>query len=79
MWGNDKKEKASQPDFKGSINVDGKDYWVSGWKRKEGANPKAPALSGSIELKESQIGTDSTQIGGDRQPQPETTFDDLPF
>ena len=52
IWGNDRKEKDSQPDFKGSINVEGKEYWLSGWKRKPDAHPKAPALSLSIQAKE---------------------------
>lgn len=25
------KKSDSHPDFKGSINVDGRDYWLSGW------------------------------------------------
>lgn len=27
------KKSDKHPDFKGSLNVDGKEYWVSGWKR----------------------------------------------
>lgn len=52
IWKNDNKETERHPDFKGSINVEGVEYWVSAWKRKEGANPKAPALSFSIKKKE---------------------------
>ena len=52
IWKNDKKETEKHPDFTGSINVDGKEFWVSAWKRKPDANPKAPALSISIKVKE---------------------------
>jgi hypothetical protein len=52
IWKNDKKEKDTHPDFTGSLNVGGVEYWVSAWKRKEGAAAKAPALSFSIKLKE---------------------------
>ena len=52
IWKNDKKETEKHPDFKGSINVEGVEYWVSGWKRKPEANPRAPALSFSIQKKE---------------------------
>jgi hypothetical protein len=36
---NDKKEADNHPDFKGEINVDGTDYWLSGWvkERKDGS------------------------------------------
>ena len=60
IWKNDKKLTESHPDFKGSINVEGVEYWVSGWKRKEGANPKSPALSFSIQAKEERY--DDAQI-----------------
>ena len=46
------KDTENHPDFKGSLNVNGQEFWVSAWKRKEGANPKSPALSFSIQAKE---------------------------
>ena len=52
IWKNDRKETENHPDFKGSINVDGKDYWLSCWKRKPDANPNSPALSLSVTPKE---------------------------
>jgi hypothetical protein len=52
IWKNDKKEKDTHPDFTGSLNVGGVDYWVSAWKRKEGAKATAPALSFSVKPKE---------------------------
>jgi hypothetical protein len=54
IWRNEKKDKDTHPDFTGSLNVNGVEYWVSAWKRKEGANPKAPALSFTVKPKEEQ-------------------------
>jgi hypothetical protein len=54
IWKNEKKERDTHPDFTGSLNVDGVEYWVSAWKRKDGASPKAPALSFSIKPKDDQ-------------------------
>jgi len=36
---NDRKEKDSHPDIRGDLNVEGIDYWISGWqkKRKDGS------------------------------------------
>lgn len=34
---NDRKEKPTHPDYKGSAKIDGVDYWVSSWI-KESAN-----------------------------------------
>jgi len=31
---NTRKETDSQPDIAGSINVEGKDFWISGWLKK---------------------------------------------
>jgi hypothetical protein len=44
---NDKKETEKHPDFKGSINVDGVDYWLSAWVRegKEGGKMEAGSSS----------------------------------
>jgi len=53
IWANKKKREGKQdPDFTGSLNVDGKDYWVSAWKRKPDARDSAPALSFSVKQKD---------------------------
>ena len=31
LFKNDRKEKDSHPDYKGSINVGGTEYWLSAW------------------------------------------------
>lgn len=52
IWKNPKKTTDKHPDFTGTLNVEGTEYWVSAWKRKEGQSDKAPALSFQIKMKE---------------------------
>lgn len=54
IWKNEKRTSEDSPDFTGSLNVEGREFWFNAWKRKEGANEKAPALSFSIKLKEAK-------------------------
>lgn len=70
VWKNDKKETEKHPDFTGSLNVEGVEYWVSAWGKKEGANPKAPVFSFSIKAKE--------PVGGN-QGQGDAGESDVPF
>ena len=54
MWRNDNKQSDTHPDFKGSINIDGVEYWLSGWKRKAGDKENAPVVRFSYQPKEQQ-------------------------
>jgi hypothetical protein len=90
IWAN-VKTKDTQPDFTGSILVDGKDYFLSGWKRKADANPKSPALSLAVTVKDNQPHTQapqqSTQMAEakaamsewDKGPSDGFGDDDIPF
>jgi hypothetical protein len=83
IWRNEKKREGKQnADFTGSLNVNGVEYWVNAWKRKEGAADKAPALSFSIRPKDDQ----GQQQAAPRRPDPISTGrrnadmdDDIPF
>ena len=44
LFKNDRKEKDTHPDYKGSINADGVEYWISAWM-KEGAKGKFMSFS----------------------------------
>ena len=33
---NNRKEKETHPDYSGSMRIDGRDYWISGWKKVAG-------------------------------------------
>ena len=56
IWPNKKRESDRHPHFTGQAKIDGKEYWVSAWKRADDANPNAPSLSFSFKLKENQPG-----------------------
>jgi len=45
MFDNDHKEKETQPDFTGSINVEGVVYWINGWKNTTQNGKRKLALS----------------------------------
>lgn len=74
IWPNDRmREGKKDPEFTGSLNVEGAEYWVSAWKRKPDANPKAPSLSFSIKRKDEQ-----RQSRADHAVSPDFD-DDIPF
>ena len=70
VWKNDRKTTDKHPDFNGTINVDGKDYWVSAW-RGDKENPKAPVLSFSVQEKDVPKQQPTPNLNED--------FDDAPF
>ncbi len=58
---NDKKEKDSQPDYKGSGLIDNTEVWVAGWKKK---GKKGTFLSCSIQPKD-EAGASQTKDESD--------------
>jgi hypothetical protein len=54
---NERKEKDTHPDFSGTINVDGIEYWLSGWTKEGRAGSKMEGrkyLSLSVRRKDNQ-------------------------
>lgn len=61
---NDRKEKDSHPDYRGIINVNGTDYWLSAWLKvgKEGSKLEGEKyFSLSVQEKEDQPSRGSRQ------------------
>ena len=82
IWKNEKKREGKQDgDFTGNQNVvcphcgQASEFWVTAWKRKEGAKPNAAALSWSVRAKEQpeQPNRNPTSSGRDDMN------DDIPF
>jgi hypothetical protein len=78
IWKNDKKETDSHPDFTGSLNVNGVEFWVSAWKRKPDANEKAPALSFTVKPKE-ESGKKPSSTTSSKAGSSDDFEDDIPF
>lgn len=49
VWDNTRKEKDSQPDYTGSLDVEGVQYWVSMWNGEAGE--KQPKFTLSLKKK----------------------------
>lgn len=69
LFKNDRKEKPNHPDYKGSINVEGVEFWLSAWI-KEGQKGKFMSLA--LTPKEEQ--KPATPKAAARPP---TSFDDM--
>lgn len=79
MFKNDRKESDRHPDYKGSLDVGGTQYWISGWIKVAGPNSQNPGskfLSISIEPKEARPAPTRQQSAN-----PAIDFDDtdIPF
>lgn len=53
IFTNDRKENDRHPDYKGNITVDGKEYWLSGWKKQ---GQRGPFISLAIKPKDGNGG-----------------------
>lgn len=71
---NDRKEHDKHPDRKGSINIDGKEYWLSGWDKQ---TSRGDTISLSVQPKEQAKPTQSSQRASTTQGGFEDDY--LPF
>jgi ribosome modulation factor len=78
---NTKKEKDTHPDITGSINVEGREFWLNGWK-KERNDGTGSFYSLSVKPKEQQHAPQQApaQQRPSQQPPADDSFDsDIPF
>ena len=80
LFKNERKEKPTQPDLKGSINIDGKEYWLSGWSKVSSKGEKMLTMSATAKEQQGQAPVRQAQA----KQAPAATFDadfdeNLPF
>lgn len=78
---NDKGDNPSRPDYRGSINIDGVDYWLSGWIKvgREGTKLAGEKyMSLSVKAKDQQQ-SKPARGGTGFEDMPDSDVDDVPF
>jgi hypothetical protein len=79
IWKNNDRATDRHPHMTGTLNVEGKSYWVSAWTKDKDANPKAPLLTFSIKAKEEQTHVVSVETPSDTFTKPDTDADESPW
>jgi uncharacterized protein (DUF736 family) len=70
---NDKKEQENHPDYKGSVKIGGREYWLSGWKKSTKDGKKWLSLSAKAKEQRQDSGRPPAREQGD------PGFPDEPF
>jgi uncharacterized protein (DUF736 family) len=74
LFRNDRKETEKHPDYKGSINVEGEDRWLSAWLREGKDGNKY--LSISTQAKQGESATSGART---RKAETIVSSEDIPF
>ena len=77
LFKNTRKETDKHPDYKGSINVDGTEYWVSSWLKVSGKGEKY--LSLSVQPKDSAPQQPQPKPANKPAPPADDYDSDIPF
>lgn len=78
LFKNEKKTEEKHPDLNGSINIDGKEFWISAWKKKSKAGTGYYSLS--VRVKQEQTRQSSKPTAkAQAKDFPNDELDDLPF
>jgi hypothetical protein len=78
LFKNDKREKDTQPNAKGSALIDGVEYWVSAWTN-DGKNGKYQSLKFERKDDAHRKGVEKVRDGITSGPAPDDFDDEIPF
>lgn len=75
---NERKEKDTHPDYTGSINVDGVDYWLSAWVKEGRAGSKLEGKKFfSLSVRPKDAPPAAPRAPAAPPPKPASSFDDM--
>lgn len=75
LFQNTKKETEKHPDYTGELNVEGKEYWISGWKKvSKNGNPFV-----SLSIKPKEPAGNQQKAAQSPQRVDESFDDEIPF
>jgi uncharacterized protein (DUF736 family) len=75
LFKNDKKQSDKHPDYRGTVNVNGTDFWISAWLKSSKAGAKYMSLA--VQPKEAQQAPAQRETAPARQAAaPVAGFDD---
>ncbi len=66
LFKNERKVKENQPDYTGSANIGGTEYWVSAWVKRSRAGKTFMSMAYTV--KEDKPATTYTEVEGDDIP-----------
>ena len=78
LFKNDRKELDNHPDYNGSINIDGKDYWLNGWIQ-ESTKTKKKFFSLSVKPKDKDSVKTPVKAKSAPAKAKDADGDDIPF
>ena len=78
LFKNDRKELDTHPDYNGSINIEGKDYWLNGWL-KESKKDGKKFFSLSVKPKDQDAGKTPARAKSAPARAKDSDGDDIPF
>ena len=79
LFKNDKKDTEQHPDYRGSITIGRREYWLSAWIKSSKAGQKYMSLSAQPKDKQPAPSSGETVRAAPAASHADTMSDDIPF